>query len=206
MQMHFQKSAEGNWPANALFEYVLAGHPDNGVNTRIMEEKASFSETYGKTLPLTASPNITVASFFASEAMEPTIIRWMQRIFGAQPSFSVTLNNYSGFPPDTIFLRVQDPQPFQLIRKKLQPVDEFIRASDCPPLKLHTRPHLSIAQQLPEQVYNKAMADYARKIFHASFRIEELLLLRRSNPFDHCKTVQIFRLLPVGNDEYSCVA
>ena len=72
----------------------------------------------------------------------------------------------------------------------------LIRASACPPARLITKPHLSIACNLPEQVYTKAMADYAQKTFHESFLLGELLLLKRQHQFDACKIVQVFRLKP----------
>jgi 2'-5' RNA ligase len=199
-------NAAGSWQANGLYEYLLVGHPDAGVYTKVMEEKEYFSGAYGEKIAEKTKPHITVANFMASEAMEPTIVKWMQRICGAQQSFTVTLNNYSGFPPHTIYLRVQDPQPFQQLAKQLKTVDDFIRASACPPVRIISKPHLSIARKLPEQVYNKAMADYAQKTFHESFMLDELLLLRRQHAFDPCKTIQVFRLRPAGNHLFSDVA
>jgi 2'-5' RNA ligase len=199
-------TAAGNWQANALYEYLLVGHPDAGVYTKVMEEKEYFSGAYGEKIAEKTKPHIIVANFMASEAMEPTIVKWMQRICGAQQSFTVTLNNYSGFPPHTIYLRVQDPQPFQQLAKQLKTVDDFIRASACPPARIISKPYLSIAGKLPEQVYNKAMADYAQKTFHESFMLDELLLLRRQHQFDPCKTIQVFRLRPAGDHLFSDVA
>ena len=98
--------------------------------------------------------------------------------------------------PGTIYLRVQDPHPFRQLMQQLRAIDEFIRSSGCPPVNLVTKPFLSIAGGLTEQVYNKAMPDYSRKDFHDSFRVEELVLLKRTHPYDACKTVNIFRLLP----------
>ncbi len=189
-----------------LHEYLLVGHPDRPVYNKVIEEKEQFAVAYDQKIASKTKPHITIANFLASEPMESTIIRWLQRICGAQQSFTVTLNNYSGFPPHTIYLRVQDPQPFEQLAKQLKTVDDFIRASACPPARLITRPHLSIARRLPEQVYNKAMMDYAQKTFHESFMLDELLLLRRQHQFDTCKTVQIFRLRPTENNILSDVA
>ena len=206
MNSDTNKSQAGGWQPNGLFEYLLVGHPDAGVYNKVMEEKQLFSAEYGEEIAIKTKPHITVANFLASEAMEPTIIKWIQRICGTQQSFAVTLNNYSGFPPHTIYLRVQNPHPFQQLAKQLKTVDEFIRASACPPARLISRPHLSIARKLNEEVYNKAMADYAQKTFHESFMLEELLLLRRQHQFDACKTIQIFRLRPGDSNLFSDVA
>jgi len=103
--------------------------------------------------------------------------------------------NFSGERvPGTIYLRVQDPHPFDHLLQQLQAIDEFIRSSGCPPVNLVSRPFLSIAGGLTEQVYNKAMPDYSRRTFHDSFKVRELVLLKRTHSFDPCKTVNIFRL------------
>jgi 2'-5' RNA ligase len=94
----------------------------------------------------------------------------------------------------TIYLRVQDPHPFRQLMQQLRSIDEFIRSSGCPPANLVSRPFLSIAGGLTEQVYNKAMPDYSRRTFHGSFQVDELVLLKRTHAFDACKTVNIFRL------------
>ena len=120
MTINTNKSHTGGWQTNGLFEYLLVGHPDADVYNKVMEEKQLFSAEYGEKIAIKTKPHITVANFLASEAMEPTIIKWMQRICGAQQSFTVTLNNYSGFPPHTIFLRVQNPQPFSATGKAIK--------------------------------------------------------------------------------------
>jgi 2'-5' RNA ligase len=99
--------------------------------------------------------------------------------------------------PGTIYLRVQDPHPFKQLMQQLVAIDEFIRSSGCPPVNLVSRPYLSIAGGLTEQVYNKAMPDYSRRTFHDTFHVRELVLLKRTHAFDPCKTVNIFRLQPL---------
>jgi hypothetical protein len=145
-------------------------------------------------------PHIVIADFLAWEPMEEILGRWIQRICCRHQSFPVTLNNYSGFPLHTIYIRIEDPRPFRQLAKELKSIDEFIRSSACPPVKLVDRPWLSVAGRLAEQVYSRAMADYSQKIFHESFLASELVLLKRKHPLDTCKVVNIFRFLPAGPD------
>lgn len=141
-------------------------------------------------------PHITLAAFQAGEETEDTVIRWIQRICHQYRSFDIALNNYSGIPPHTIYLRVQDPRPLRELMQQLQAIDEFIRSSGWPPVNLTGRPHLTIAGGLTERIYNKAMPDYSRKTFHGILRVDELVLLKRRHSFDPCKTINIFRLSP----------
>ncbi|HEY4062570.1 MAG TPA: 2'-5' RNA ligase family protein [Puia sp.] len=181
-------------------EYLLVIYPYGDIHDQLLEEQQQFATEYGLGYGVKTSsrnkPHITVAAFQAGEVMEDTLIRWIQRICNRHRSFDITLNNYSGFPPHTIFLRVQDPKPFRELMQQLRAIDDYIRSSGCPPVNLVNRPYLSIAGGLTEQVYNKAMPDYSRKTFHGSFQVQELVLLKREHSFDSCKTVNIFRLLP----------
>lgn len=196
-------------------EYLLVIYPYGELQDRLLDEQQQFSLDYGLQtaasmsgkpigpIPVGNKPHITVAAFQAGEPMEDTLIRWIQRICNRHKSFDITLNNYSGFPPHTIYLRVQDPQPFRELMQQLRAIDDFIRSSGCPPVNLINRPYLSIAGGLTEQVYNRAMPEYSRKDFHDSFHVKEMVLLKREHSFDACKTVNIFRLLPDTNQAIS---
>jgi 2'-5' RNA ligase len=182
---------------SARAEYLLVVYPYGDLQDRLLEEQQQFSTDYGLQMTVRNKPHITLAAFQAGEEMEDTLIRWIQRICTQHKNFEITLNNYSGIPPHTICVRVQDPQPFRELMQQLKTIDDFIRSSGGSAVNLASRPYLSIAGGLTEQVYNKAMPDYSRKTFHGIFQVGELVLLKRGHAFDACKTVNIFRLLPM---------
>lgn len=182
-------------------EYLLVVYPHGDMQERLLEAQQQFSAEYGLNHRLDQAervlrnrPHITLASFQAGEEAEETLIRWLHRICLDHRGFDLALNNYSGIPPHTIYLRVQDPEPMRALLQQLDAIDEFIRSSGWPPVRRNTRPYLSIAGGLTEQVYNKAMPDYSRKTFHGIFRVTELVLIRRRHSFDPCKTVNVFGL------------
>jgi len=184
----------GKSEAGRRMEYLLVIYPYGELFEKLVEEQQQFLSDYGLIMKGRNRPHITVAAFQAGEQMEDTLIRWIHRICRRNECFEITLNNYSGFPPHTIYLRVQDPQPFRQLMHQLRAIDDFIRSSGCPPVNLISRPYLSIAGGLTEQVYNRAMADYSQRTFHESFQVEELVLLKREHSFDACRTVNVFRL------------
>ena len=191
--MHFH-----NFPG--VSEYLLVVHPDDAVYQKVSAEKQSFSTLYQQKIATKTKPHITIANFMAKEEMEETLIRWIQRVSSQQKSFPVTLNNYSGFSPHTIYLRVQDHYPFKQLATHLTVIDSYIKSNGCPAVKLSKHPHLSIARRLPQDVYEKALIDYSQKTFCESFTVQELVLLRRAHQFVACKVVNIFRLLPGENN------
>lgn len=185
-----------NQPVQQLYEYLLVAHPDVPVYTKVMEEKKRFTAQYRLPVAEKTKPHITVADFLAKEEMESTLMRWMHRIIRQHPPFAVVLDRYSGFKPHTLYLRVQDPAPFQQLAKELQVVDQYVRGNGCPEMHLITRPHMTLARRLPAAVYHAAELEYAQKDFQASFEVRELVLLRRAHQFDTCKQVMVFGLQP----------
>ncbi len=181
---------------NNFCEYLLVAQPDTDVFEKVMVEKKYFYEQYREREAIKTKPYITVVNFLAKEEMEPTLIRWMHRIISTQESFKVTLCNYSGFPPHTVYLRVQEPAPFQQLAKELKPLNEYISSNDCPAIQLINKPHLSIAKKLPAAIYEKAMIDYSQRCFMEFFDVKDLILLRRRNAFDSCVEVNKFGLKP----------
>lgn len=186
-------------PSQQLFEYLLVAHPDEDVNNKLKAEKRIFFETYKQKVAVATEPHITIAKFLATEAMEETLLRWMQRVCREQQSFVVTLNNYSGFPPHTIYLRVQNELPFKKLAGAFKVIDEYIQMNVCPPVKFVTRPHLNIAGRLPADVYEKAMLDYSQKLFHETFNVRQLVFLKKQPGFDACKTIYVFQLPAAEN-------
>ncbi len=191
---------------NGQYEYLLVANPDENVLNKVMNEKQVFYDRYKEEVAVKSKPYITVADFLAMETMEATVIRWIERICSKQHSFNVALNNFSGFPPHTIYLRVQNPQPFKHLAMQLKVISDYIKDNNCPPPKLIDRPHLTIARRLPEAVYSKAMFDYSQRDFHSSFMVNELVLLKRKHPFDSCEKVMVFRFLPAEADLFSATA
>ena len=188
-----RKADQNHW------EYLLVAHPDQPVYEKLLEEKKFFDDGYGyaaRTLP-----GITITQFLAKEQMEGTLIRWIQNICRMQTAFTVTLNNYSGFPPHTIYLRIQDPGPFEHLAHQLKIIDGFVQDNDCPPVHVHEVPHLPIASCLPEHIYNEAIASYAHRSFHESFKVDKLLLTRRASVHDNLELVNTFTL---ASDLISC--
>jgi hypothetical protein len=172
---------------------------DTILNEKLSVLKKEFYFEYGGTNeihPACDTPgSITVACFFAREEMEATFIRWIQRICSQFQCFPVTLNNYSGFPEHTIHLRVQELTHFNAFARQLEPVNAFITACDSQ-LRVVNYPYLPVATELPEHIYAQAIVNYSQQTFHETFMANELILLKRDNPFEEFKTVTVFNFLP----------
>jgi len=182
-----------------LYEYLLVACPDQKTEEKIKAEKQRFYTEYKIPVLAETKPHIVVSGFFAKEAMEETLIRWIQRICRQYQSFALTLNNYSGIPQHTIYLRVQNEHPFQKLFAGLQELNSYFSSCACPPMQFISSPHVTIATKLSEEIYSKALIRYAHQSFHESFEVNELQLLKRKREYEECKAVNIFGLQPAEN-------
>jgi hypothetical protein len=180
-----------------LSEYLLAAMPDELVQRKVMEEKEIFRAQYGRVPLASDRPHIIIASFLAKEMMEETLIRWIQNVCRLQQGFTVRLNNYNGIPEGMIYLRVQDPKPIHQLANAVGIIDGFLQSNECPPVSPVNRPQLPIAVGLPLGVYEKAVVEYAGKIFSESFKVEKLILLKREAGYGTVEILNTFTLLPV---------
>ncbi len=183
-------------PAIILSEYLLVAQPDTAVTELIKKERTAFAAQYPVPMYTDVRPQIPLAHFKAREEMEPTILRWMHRIISNQQSFQVTLDQYHGFSPHTIYLRVTDHQPFQQMATAFQVIDQYVRGYGCPEMFLNAHPHITIARGLAAPVYAEAMKAYASRKMKASFELKELVLFRKQHAMDICRQVNVFGLRP----------
>lgn len=178
-----------------FYEYLLVVHPAEEIFNQLKEEKEKFSADYNVNIAKKTLPHITVANFLAKETMEETLLKWMHKIISNQQSFNVMLNNFSGFPSSkTVYARIQNHAPFKQLATSLKIINSYINDNGFPNAKLINYPHMTIARSLQQNVYEKAIMDYSRKTFNASFMVDELVLLKRSSQFDKCKQVSVFKL------------
>jgi 2'-5' RNA ligase len=191
-----QKTLQATWNQPDFYEYLLITPLSGEVYNNVMEEKQAFYGQFGEKTAIKTKPHITIASFLAREVMEETVIRYVERICNQLEAFNVMLNNYSGFPPHTIYIRVQNQQPFRHLAGELKAVRDYVHSCSCPPVKLITSPHVTIARSLPEDVYFKALMQYSQRTFHETFAVNRLVLLRRTHQFDTCKPINVFHLKP----------
>lgn len=183
-----------------FYKYLLVARPCTEISVKLTAEKEFFSNEYKGDAGLDADSNIVVARFLAKECMEETIIRWMQRICSRHSSFPVRLNNYGGLPPDTIYIRVQDPLPFQSMAEELKVISGYISSCHCPSMQIISRPNITIASKISQDIFFTALTQYARKSFHEVFTVNEFILMKKDQVSQSYKPINIFSLLPLASE------
>ncbi len=179
-----------------MAEYMLVVFPAGELKFQLEKECSEFKKKFlpgEKDLP---ASHIVVASFLAKEMMEDVIIKWIQGICSTRPPFTMVLKDYGGYPQESIFVRVQDSEQLVRMAQQLKIIDEYVQSNDCPALHIPVRPQLVIASGLTPAVYEKAMAIYATRNFHALFEIKEIALMKSRQANKGFSKANIFHLPP----------
>ena len=161
------------WP-----EYRLVIPADDPVSRQVNQLRLQWEHLYGETSVSDKPPCITLACFVAREEIEDMLMRWMHRICSIQPSFMVTLNNFSAVPPQTIYIRVQDATPFQQLAQHLRLLDDFSRSENGTRWRIFDKPFIKLGS-LPQDASQQYWFTYTHQIFHAAFMARKIILLKR---------------------------
>jgi 2'-5' RNA ligase len=191
------------WSQYGFQEYLLVLNPSSDVNEKVMKEKKLFSNDYNYRMAGETHPHITLGVFLARESMEEELISLLQRVCNRHTRFTVALNNFSGFPPHTIYIKVKNPKPFEELMKSLELLDRYLYKEKCRSLQLSGTPHLTIARQLPEDVYLTAIQTYVNRTFNEVFTASKLVLLKRDSQLDKCEVVNTFNLPPESKNLFN---
>ena len=173
--------------------YYLAADPEEGSRAQILEAMNGLEQETGvKGIP----PLLQIASIRASEAMEDTLLRWLQRIFSQVPCFRVTLNNYAAFPGSFIYLRVQDQEPFRQLLNALKSIQPLVESGEANAAEQVRYPHLPLTPALQKNDFDRMLKACSQLEFHSQFLIEKITLLQKDSSHGDFRQVAVLPLKP----------
>jgi len=158
---------------NIRYRYVLM--PDDrlavGLNHWLAE--MGFGDT-----PALEKKNlcIAIAGFEALPRLEDTLSRWTQRICSEAGIFSLELNNFSGEPPNTIFLRIQDTRPLNQLIGNLRKLDMYLTGNGQHPLNPAARYFLPVWEKVPANFFDNLAYRLGRAEFHLKVAVQSMVL------------------------------
>jgi len=171
------------------WEYLLLALPQQRLTERVMTVKEDFHAVYNHELAIRTWPHITLAWFKAKRSVEKALIEVLFKACCKHRQFSSELYNFAGFDPSTIYIRVQEHQPFLALADSLRAINKILWENSCSSAGFVDHPHLTVARRLPYQTYWKAVQEYSCKCFQDVFIVNELKLLRRRQENDKCQRV-----------------
>ncbi len=175
-----------------VYQYSLSVVLPDFIAQMLLPQQAFFTAQYGY---VCSAPRLNMACFKANEALEDTLLRYLHRIAGMQQALPLTLNNYSGVPEHSVYVRLQEHTAFRQWVRALQPVADYITGNGFPAMQMIMHPRLPIAAGLPPQVYHKAITHYSQQVFYAAFTATEWVLIKEQPALPDSRPLCKFHLL-----------
>jgi len=173
-------------------KYRYALNIPAGITAQIMEACMQMGTWPDKDAVPLFSAEIPVAHFAAQPRMEDTLIRWTQRICQQQQGFELVLNNFGAFPPDLVYLRVQDASAVKGLASALRAIDGYLTGNEQTSLQIQNRIYLPLFEKLSPQRYAVLSNWLARCEWCTKVPIQQLLLQQNSG--GRWSTIQSFSL------------
>jgi len=183
-----------DWYQMGLTEYIILVNPDENVYEKVMCEKENFHDKFAADIAIKTLPHITLANILAKAQIENLLCDCLESICKLQHSFTVALKNFGGFRPHTIYINILRSGPFNQLINNMRVLDRILGQNGCPPLHLATKLHMTIARNLEEWIYNKAIIEYIERSFSEIFTLIKLTLLKRNSRYKKWEKVGDFFL------------
>jgi hypothetical protein len=188
-----QQAAEKSWQEK---DYSLVIFPEGDGGERVKQLAGKFHRNFREGLYPQEAPLIELAAFRAREAMEDTLIRWIQRVCHMQRRFQVQLNGFCEKHNGGLYLQVQDQRPFTKISGSLSVVDQYIQSCGSPPVEWMQAPQCRLTNSITTNEYDQTKNWFSTKPFQADFFVHSLVLLKQVSDSGSAELVNVFPLLP----------
>jgi hypothetical protein len=168
------------------------------VRDAAAEAISGLENWHKKKLLKMAAPAILLARFHAREEMESTLLRWINRIIGAQEGFQFAFNNYGSMPAQPLYWRIQDNGNFRHLAERLRVLDGWMQGNGCGALRLIHSPRLLLVEEMDSSVERAIQLEFSSRCHHLEMELRELELMRCDAWSDKFQLVSRFPLLPSG--------
>lgn len=164
-----------------LSQYFIAIVPPSPVYDDALEQKQYFKDHYQSKASLNSPPHITLHMPFKwREDREADLAQQLNAFAGNFQPFTITLDNFSSFPPRVIFINVVKSEELEQLYVELK---RFCKRelnlfnADYKEQPFH--PHLTLAfRDLKKPNYQRAWDEFEKKKYRAEFAAKSIALLK----------------------------
>lgn len=171
-------------------DYELRVRPGEEVIRRLIGVKESTGEC-----SQVNHWEIRLAFFCAGPDLEPTMLRWMQRILAGEAGFQVQLNSSGESSGSAVCLRLSESAALQELKDHLSPIDDLIRQNGFGPLVFERRPGVRL--ELPVYGIRKVALHSETGLSDGHFQVRELWLYSRGSVGEEFRKCAVLPLNPV---------
>jgi len=162
----------------AINEYQLILNPHEELRNRVLQLRATFSDTYQAPV-LTGKPHVTLVRFTQLALMEDRILQRLRTIAMGCCPFKVELKDFGSLPTHSIFINVTSKLPIRGLVTGIRDVQRLMKLDKDNKPHFLDEPNMLIARKLLPWQYEKGWLEYSNKSFTGKFIADGMLLLKR---------------------------
>ena len=166
-------------PGHRVCEYKLIVPLSEPLQQAVVRMRAALHDKYKIPFAADDKPCLTALHCYAYEGMEEKLAERIQQVVTRMPAFRVELEYFSAHSSTTIFIRVANRAPFYELSKELKVVKSLTKVP-AHESTLVAEPHIDIAQKLKPFQFIRIWMDCEHQPFTGSFKVSDMLLLKRS--------------------------
>lgn len=166
-----------------MYEYLLVFSCDPVTEASIGSIKQYFQKAYGCEQSANLRPHITLFNCIIHEHKLDRIVQGFEKVARHIVPFRISLNGFNRYEGGTFYVDLEDGSSAQvadLVRNLKSETFGHLSKWASGEFRFCADPHVTIARRMtPEQVHN-ASREWMNKKFQSSFRVTEMILLKRS--------------------------
>lgn len=182
-------------PQNLANDYKLVLVPHADLNSRIIKIRKDFAEKFNVERPLTAFPEILLASFKQHSLTEARMINRFRIISMSTGAIKVELKDFSSLPSHSILLHVNTLSVGGLVKKIREDAQHLMKMNNENKPFFPYEFYFTVATRLKPWQYEKAWLEYENKHFTGKFIAGRMLLLKRKEGEFKYKPIENFEFL-----------
>lgn len=167
---------------NHMFEYLLVFSCDAVTEAAIGTVKQYFQKHYGCEHAANLRPHLTLFNCIIHDNKLDRLIQGFQKVARHTAPFQIELNRFNQYERGTFYVDLEDGVSDQImgfVRNLKADTSEHL-SRWAGEFKFCTDPHFTVARQMTDLQFQRAVAEWRNSQFNATFKVSEMSLLRRS--------------------------
>ncbi|MDR6804292.1 2'-5' RNA ligase [Dyadobacter sp. BE34] len=166
-----------------LYEYLLVFSCDPVTEATIGSVKQYFQKAYGCEQAANLRPHLTLFNCVIHEYKLERVIHGFEKVARHIAPFRIELNGFNKYEGGTFYVDLEEGSSQQvngLVKTlKSETVDHLSKWASGE-FRFCTDPHVTVARKMTPLQVNSAAKEWMYKKFRSSFRVTEMILLKRS--------------------------
>ncbi|ACT96473.1 2'-5' RNA ligase family protein [Dyadobacter fermentans] len=166
-----------------LYEYLLVFSCDPVTEAAIGSIKQYFQKAYGCEMATGLRPHLSLFNCIIHDYKLDRIVQGFEKVARHVEPFRIELNGFDRYEGGTFYVDLEEnasDRVSQLAKSLRNETVGHLSKWASGEFKFYTDPHVTIARQMTPAQVDSAAREWKNKKFRSSFRVTEMILLRRS--------------------------